>query len=226
MEEAKRIYNTLNDLIVLDKKQYCDLGPGVGYLSIELKKNNRNVIAVEAPWALENNKSWASENDIKMYFIEFFTGDFSVIEENVDCFVLAHSIAHFRFTPNYVFEKIYQKLPKGGLFYLSTVNATAFERVLGFMKGKPVVEPISKGTLPEGSDYIADFNKTGLKQIWDDWMHVKEYTKDEIENIFRNAGFEIERSFHRNNYTHWKKNWIIKLFPHLSEEIVVIGRKN
>lgn len=226
MDEAKRIKNTLNDLLSLNKDFYCDLGPGRGYLSIELKNSNKNVVAVEAPFALDENKALSENHDIKMYFIEFISGDFNQIQENIDCFILAHSIAHYRYSPYYIFDKIYSKLPKGGLFYLSTVNATSFDKVLSFLKGNPIVEEVVGGLKIQESEFIHGFNKTGLVQIWDSWMHVKEYTKHEVETIFTNSGFTIEKSFFRNNHSHWKKNLIIKLFPHLSDEFVVIGRKN
>ena len=220
-----RINNTKNDLIGLNGSLYCDLGHGTGTLSIKLTEGNKKVIAVEAPWALEENKVWADKNGIRMYYIEFFTGDFSQIQENVDCFILAHSIAHFRYSPYLLFQKIYNKLPIGGRFYLSTVNATSFERVLSFMKGQPIVEKVTKD-LDKGFIEVAkDFNKTGLRQIWDDWMHVKEYTKKEIEDLFINSGFKIEKSYYRTNFKHWKKNIFIKMFPYLAEEIIVIGRK-
>ncbi len=220
-----RLNHTKNDLVALNAKLYCDLGPGIGTLSLLLKKEHKDVLAVEAPWALNENKEWADKNNIKMYFLEFFTGDFSQIAEPVDCFILAHSIAHFRFSPYLLFEKVYNKLPSGGRFYLSTVNATSFERVLSFMRGKAIVEKVTKNLDLGFKEVVKDFNKTGLRHIWDDWMHVKEYTKPEIEEIFVNSGFEIEKSFYRTNFKHWKKNGLIKLFPHFAEEIVVIGKK-
>ncbi|MDF2437013.1 MAG: hypothetical protein K0Q95_1389 [Bacteroidota bacterium] len=224
-KKKNRLDETFNDLMSLNVKTYCDLGPGKGYLSKKLKNANKEVLAVDAPWARFGAHDWAKEIDIKMYFIEFFTGDFNQIQEKVDCFILAHSIAHYRFSPYLLFEKIYNKLPSGGYFYLSTVNATDYYKVLKFMKGTPIVEKVSKNMDEGFKDVAVDFNKTGMRQIWDDWMHVKEYTKNEIDELFKNSGFVIEKSFYRNNFSHWKKDLIIKMFPHLSEEIVVIGRK-
>jgi 2-polyprenyl-3-methyl-5-hydroxy-6-metoxy-1,4-benzoquinol methylase len=223
--KMKRLENAMDDLIGLNKNVYCDLGPGRGYISMKLKEKNKEVVAVEAPWVKPEYKSWAQKHDIKMYDLEFFSGDFSQIQENVDCFILIHSIAHFKHSPYLLFEKIYNKLPKGGLFYLSTVNGTDINRVMDFMKGKPVVQKVSKDLAPGFNDVTQDFNSTGMRQIWDDWMHVKEYTKPEIDELFINSGFQLEKSFYRNNFKHWKKDIFIKLFPHLSEEIVVIGRK-
>lgn len=220
-----RVEKTIDDLIELDKSQYCDLGPGKGIIALGLKAANKNVVAVEAPWASEENKSWARISETKIYFQEFFTGDFSLIEEEIDCFILAHSIAHFRYSPYILFKKVYDLLPKGGLFYLSTVNGTSFDRVMNFYKGKPIVEKVSKNLDPGFNDVAKDFNKTGLRMIWDDWMHVKEYTKPEIEEIFTQSGFNIYKSFYRNSFSHWKRDLVIKFRPHLSEEIIVVGVK-
>ncbi len=220
-----RIERTVEDLVKLDKSMYCDLGPGEGYVSIGLREKQRNVVAVEAPWAREENKVWAKENNVPIHFIEFFTGDFNEITEDVDCFILAHAIAHFRFSPYILLEKIYNKLPSGGFFYLSTVNGCSFERVMELFRGKNIVQKVTKDLDPGFKDVVLDFNTTGQRQIWDDWMHVKEYTKPELEEMFSNAGFKIHQSFYRNNYPHWKKNMVIKFYPHLSEEIIIVGQK-
>lgn len=195
-----------------------------------LHKANKAVVAVEAPWAAELNRAWSTEIGIKLYQQDFFTGDLSVIEESVDCFILAHCIAHFRFSPYILFAKIHDALPRGGYFYLSTVNGTAYERVVQFMRGKPIIEQVSPQVSPGYQHIAVEWNRTGMAQIWDDWMHVKEYTRSEIEEIFRNSGFEVIKSEHRNNTPEWnrtffKKNLAVRLFPHLADEIVVIGRK-
>lgn len=220
-----RIKATANDLLQLNKKQYCELGPGEGQISLLLKENNKDIIAVEAPWALEKNKKWAVDNHVKLYLMEFFTGDFSQIQEDVDCFYLAHAIAHFRYNPHILFKKIYDKLPLGGNFYLSTVNGCSFERVLQLFRGQHITERVTP-FLDEGfKEVVKDFNKTDMKMIWDDWMHVKEYTKPELEAIFKEVGFKVKYAQHRTLYPNWKKNIFVKLYPHLADEIIIVGEK-
>ncbi|MEO8590155.1 MAG: methyltransferase domain-containing protein [Flavobacteriales bacterium] len=224
-----RVANNVADLIGLDAACYAELGPGPGGgLAIMLKEKGRHVIAVESPWAADVNKAWARETGVPIYFEDFFVGDLSVIKEKVDCFVIAHCIAHFRFSPYLLFQQLYDRLPSGGHLFLSTVNATAYERVVEFMKGRPVVEKVRKGV--QQTAVTRTWNHTELPLIWDDWMHVKEYTRAEIEEIFTQSGFHIVRSLHRNNFpgwrrAFWKKNLAIKLFPHLADEVIVIGRK-
>lgn len=221
-----RIKETIDELAALNKSQYCELGPGSGgTLSLGLKEKGKNIIAMEAPWANEENISWARENDIPIYLMEFFTGDFSTVKEPVDCFFLAHAIAHFRFVPHILFKKVYDSLPKGGLFYVSTVNGSSFERVVKLFKGTPITHRVTENLADGYKDVVKDYNKTDKKQIWDDWMHVKEYTKPEIENIFIESGFKIKQSFYRKEFSHWKRDLFIKLYPHLSDEIIVVGEK-
>ncbi|NNC83575.1 MAG: class I SAM-dependent methyltransferase [Flavobacteriales bacterium] len=221
-----RIQRTIEDLVSLNADCYCELGPGTGgVISLGLKEKGQNIITVEAPWAKEANKAWAAENDVKMYLFEFFTGDFDSIEEEVDCFFLAHAIAHFRFSPYIFFEKIYNKLPSGGYFYLSTVNGSSFDNVLKLFRGQPVTGKVTQHLDPGFVEVAKDFNRTDMRQIWDDWMHVKEYTMPELEEMFTNLGFEIHYKEHRKLFSHWKRNLAIKLFPHLADELVIIGRK-
>lgn len=222
----KRIENTVQDLVTLDHRFYCELGPGdEGAISTGLRRHDKNVVAVEAPWLEGHRFEWAEKAAVKMYLMEFFTGDFNQIEEPVDCFILAHSIAHFRFTPYILFKKIYDRLPVGGKFYLSTVNGGSFERVYELFRGIPITGRVSQETAPKYVEGAKYFNKTDMHQIWDDWMHVKEYTKGELEEIFVNTGFKIHKSYYRNNFFHWKRNLVTGMFPNLSEEIIVIGEK-
>ncbi len=230
MSERSRYIDTISDLAALQCKTYCDLGPGLGEISIGLKQRGLEVVAVDAPWANAEHFAWSNANGVRIYAQEFFTGDLSVIEEPVDCFILAHSIAHFRFSPYVLFKKIFAALPPGGFFYLSTVNVTSFERALKLARGQTLTEPVSLVVNERSQSISQDWNRTGIPQIWDDWMHVKEYSLPELQTMFKSSGFEIHSAKHRNNYPQWnrafwKKNLAIKLFPHMADENVVIGRK-
>lgn len=229
--ELRRIKNSVDDIVALKAKMYCELGPGEdGLLSRELSDRGVRSIAVEAPWAQEVNMSWAKEKGVRLYLQEFFTGDLSVIEEPVDCFILTHCIAHFRFSPYILMRKLYDVLPSGGYMFLATVNATSYMRVMQFVRGQHISERVP----PEVTSYYTgraqEWNRTGMPQIWDTWMHVKEYTLPEIKELFTATGFQIVSAQLRNNHpewnrTFWKKNLAIKFLPQLADEIVVIGRK-
>jgi len=229
--EQRRIRNSVDDIVALKAKMYCELGPGEdGLLSRQLRARGVPSIAVEAPWAQEVNMAWAKELGVRIYLQEFFTGDLSVIEEPVDCFILAHCIAHFRFSPYILMRKLYDALPSGGYMFLSTVNAGSYMRVMQLFNGQHISERVPPKENPIFVERAKEWNRTGLQQIWDDWMHVKEYTLPEIKELFTATGFKIVKAEHRNNHpewnrTFWKKNLAIKLKSNLADELVVIGQK-
>lgn len=224
--EFSREINTVDDLLKLNAKQYCDLGPGNnGYISIALKNAGKNVVALDAPWDSVSGYEWAKKENIKFYFSEFFTQGLDCIEEPVDCFILAHSIAHFRHPPQLLFEKIYNKLPAGGYFYLSTVNVSSLQNVMSLFRGQPITGKVNKLTDPGFVNVAKSWNNSGNHLIWDDWMHVKEYTIPELKEMLQSEKFKVVEGKYRNNFRHWKQDLITKVYPQLSEEIIMIAQK-
>jgi len=225
--ETNRYHNTFEDLLKFDAGTYCDLGPGRGEIAIKLKEAGKSVIALEAPWEFEERTAWAKENGINVYPGEFFETNFeAAIPEKVSCFSLIHAIAHFRFAPHVLLEKVYNKLEPGGYFYLSTVNGGSLDRVLRLFRGGTVTEEVKKETNNEFyEDYCKYYNPTGRYMIWDDWMHVKEYTAPELKKIFEAEKFEVVDLRFRNNFIHWKSKLACRFKPHLAEEIIIVGRK-
>lgn len=223
--EETRYRNTVSDLVALNVNNYCELGPGSGTISIALKKKGKNVWAIEAPWDFEKRTAWAAPNGVNVLRGEFFTSDFSeIVKEKIDCFALVHCIAHFRFPPQIVFEKIFNKLDKGGYFYLSTVNGGSLDRVIKLFRGGAITEEVKK-YVDMGEEYKRYCNPSGRYMIWDSWIHVKEYRDHELKKMFESVGFKVVTLKHRNNFQHWKTNLMCRFWPHLGEEIIIIGQK-
>jgi 2-polyprenyl-3-methyl-5-hydroxy-6-metoxy-1,4-benzoquinol methylase len=223
--EVIRYKNTLKDLLSLNVDSHCDLGPGRGEIAIELKKAGKKVSILEAPWDFETRTSWAGDNDIIAYKGDFFTTDFNkVISEKVDCFSLIHAIAHFRFPPQLLLEQVYKKLNSGGYFYLSTINGGSLMNLIQLAKGKAITDEVKKYE-DMGEEYNTFCNPSGRYMIWDSWMHVKEYRDFELKKLFESEGFELVSLNHRNNIIEWKSRLLSSIWPHLSEEITIVGRK-
>jgi 2-polyprenyl-3-methyl-5-hydroxy-6-metoxy-1,4-benzoquinol methylase len=223
--EIIRYKNTVQDLLDLNVASYCELGPGGGQVSMALQKAGKNVIALEAPWEFENRTRWAREHGIKVYQGEFFTTSFrDTIQEKVNCFTLIHCIAHLRFPPQLVLKNAFEKLEKGGYFYLSTVNGGSLDRVLKLFRGGAITEEV-KEYVDMGEEYRLYCNPTGRYMIWDSWMHVKEYRAHELKKIFEDCGYKVVVLKHRNNFSHWKSRLACAIWPHLAEEIVIVGQK-
>ena len=223
--EERRYNDSAQDLINLNAEMYCDLGPGRGEIAIRLKNANKNVIGLEAPWEFDQRTAWSKEKGIKIYQGEFFNTDFKqAIPENVHCFSLTHCIAHFRFAPQELFEQVYNKLEPGGYFYLSTVNGGALDRVIKLFKGGAITEEVKKNAKMDDL-YYKFYNPTGKHMIWDSWMHVKEYRAHELKKMFEDEKFKVVELKHRNNFSEWKNNLACKIWPHLSEQIIIIEQK-
>ena len=139
--------------------------------------------------------------------------------------MLIHCIAHFRFPPHAVLKQAYEKLEKGGHFYLSTVNGGSLDRVMKLFRGGSVTEEVRE-FVDMGEEYRLYCNPSGKYMIWDSWMHVKEYRAYELKKIFEDCGFKIVTLKHRNNFSHWKTNLACKIWPHLAEEIIIVGQKS
>ncbi|MDX1907975.1 MAG: methyltransferase domain-containing protein [Bacteroidia bacterium] len=225
--DKDRLANTAQDLIQLNAKCYCDLGPGMGFMPTLIKQAGREVIAVEAPWEFEIRAQWGKESGIKVYKGEFFQDNFTdEITEPVDCFSLVHCIAHFRFPPHILLEKVWNKLPTGGYFYLSTVNASRLEKVSAILKGQPITEEVKKHSDNPMFEIYKSFNDgTSDYMIWDDWMHVKEYTPGELKKIFEAERFKVIKLQYRNNLKLWKRDLICSVFPQFKDEIIIVGQK-
>ena len=76
-----------------------------------------------------------------------------------------------------------------------------------------------------GAEYKTYCNPTDRYMIWDSWMHVKEYRVHELEKMFEEVGYKVVESKHRNNFQHWKNKIFCSIWPHLSEEIIIVGKK-
>jgi SAM-dependent methyltransferase len=221
-----RYDNTASDLLRLGVKHYCDLGPGAGEIASRLKNAGKEVCVLEAPWDFEARISWTHDLGISGFKGDFFSTNLRGILDGkgIQCFSLIHCIAHLRFPPQLLFEQIYSILPNGGYFYLSTVNAGSLMNVLKLARGGAITDEVEKYR-DMGEEYRTYCNPSGRYMIWDSWMHVKEYRDFELRKMFESEGFTVVELRHRNNFSNWKSNLLCRFWPHLSEEIVIVGRK-
>ena len=193
--ESLRYKNTVKDLLDLGVNNYCDLGSGRGEIAISLKNDDKNIRCLEAPWDFENRTKWSKDYEINVSKCEFFSSSFQQV--------------------------INQKFQN---FYLYTVNGGSIDRVMKLFRGKALTDEVLE-YVDMGEEYIKNCNPSGRYLIWDSWMHVKEYRDYELKKIFEDGGFNVVKLFHRNNFSHWKQNIACKFWPHLGEEIIIIGQK-
>lgn len=224
--EKIRLETTVQDLVDLGVENYCDLGSGYGAVPIGLKNAGKNVTFIESEWNQYILKDWADgEFDYKIK--DFLLDDINVFDHEIQCFSLVHCVAHFHLPPQILFEKIYEILPEGGYFYLSTVNGSSLSRVMKLFRGQPITGKVTKHPQPGNTSNVYLSRMLGLEHHMTvaDWMHVKEYTKPELEEMLVSENFKIHKSFWRNNFKHWKQRLASWYRPSLSEEIIIIAQK-
>lgn len=107
---------------------------------------------------------------------------------------------------------------------MSTVNGGSLDRVMKLFRGGALTEKVEKQSKMD-EIYYKFYNPTGKPLIWDTWMHVKEYRAHELKEMFEEEKFKVVMLKHRNNFSHWKTNIACKLWPHLGEEIIIVGQK-
>lgn len=223
--EKIRFENTINDLIKLNVHHYCDLGPDTGTVALALHDKGKNVQCIDGPFEFEKRTAWKKDTNIQVHSGEFFSSKIeNLLKDKVECFSLIHSIAHFRFPPQKLFKQLYNYLEDDGYFYCTTVNGGSLDRVLKLFRGGAITEEVKEyvNIGEEGKLYC---NPKNDYMIFDSWTHVKEYRDFELKKIFEDCGFKVIKLFHRNNFQHWKQNLACKIWPHLSEEIIIVGQK-
>ncbi|MBD3636697.1 MAG: methyltransferase domain-containing protein [Crocinitomicaceae bacterium] len=225
--EEVRLQNTLNDLLELDAKKYCDLGPGYGEIPIMLHEKGKDVSFIESVWNEHLIKDWPTDHKFKYYIKDFLLDDFDDMDDDIDCFSLVHCIAHFHLPPHLLFEKVYKKLPEGGFFYISTVNGSSLSRVMKLFRGEPITGKVTKEPASHNPTnvYLSRILGIDRHMTYSDWMHIKEYTKPELEEMLKSEGFKIYKSVWRNNFKHWKQRLASAYRKSLSEEIIIIAQK-
>jgi SAM-dependent methyltransferase len=217
MEESGKHYpKNITSILGLNANKYCDLGVGHGTIALALKEAGRHVMGVEHPAVPKAEWAWAEANGVELFFSDFFGEEMKNLPEDIDCFYQVHSIAHFRFPPHELLQVCYDKLPIGGKYYLSTVNASSLVNVMRLFRGQPVTGQVNRSSswAPKGEVSLKSaWNDSGRHQIWDDWMHVKEYTLPELVQIFEDVGFKVVEARHQNFHSHWKKSLACALWP-------------
>ena len=194
-------------------------------MAIALDKKGKSVSCIEGPKDFEERTSWKKGTGVHVYCGEFFSTKMDdLLKEKVECFSLIHAIAHFRFPPHKLFKQVYDYLEPGGYFYLSTVNGGSLQNVMKLFRGGAITEEVQE-FVDIGEVGKLYCNPNNDYMIFDSWMHVKEYRDFELKKIFNDCGFKVVKLIHRNNFKHWKQNLASKVWPHLSEEIIIVGQK-
>lgn len=207
---------------VAGEKQYTYIGIGLGFTE-EFTEAMKKVFVdlYECDLDPRINYKHQRNNQIKL-------------ECDYDICIFGDVIEHF-FDPFYPLKQINKNLRLGGTLILTTDNITHLANTVSFLRGGSPNVPLMNGNLFYDGDWRP---------------HFREYSKQELFDLLRWAGFEVEEhqyyeaqfGFYKvkngkliyNNYTQksfkdklktFLRDSLKSMFPHLKDNHFIIARK-
>lgn len=187
----------------LPKSRILEIGPGEGLMSLVLLNKFKSINIDWLLFAARPFELGGALRKIKMKYpdqiTEFFgmieKRDFALPENAYDVIIMTEVFEHFTLNPIPTMKKIRKSLRDGGRMFLTTPN---WGHVHIYKSWKE---------LPNGSD-ISDEDYLKLYV-----GHTYQYTKSELEEIFAESGFAVERYAESESNNH---NFLLKKNPDFS----------
>lgn len=159
-----------------------EIGAFTGVVSIALKQLGYDVVASDIPFVLEDE---ATRTLFDQEGIEMLPHDLSVtpvpaVDASFDAIVFCEVLEHLNFNPLPLVGEFNRLLKASGVVYCATPNLASIKNRLYLAKGKGFYNPVEHlewNLTPE----------TGMSV----GLHWREYTKAEMEDIFRSRGLEM-----------------------------------
>ena len=174
-------YYLLNRWLSEDKKDFLDLGCGLGRHSILFGKNHFNVFAFDiSEEAIDRTKEWAEEEKLDF---DYQVGDMLSLpfkDSSMDCILCRNVINHTDTNGvKKVISELYRVLRNNGECYLTLCSKETW----GFKQDWPKVDENTNLKMVEGPEYK-------VPHFYADYKLIKELFKDfEIINILHVGNF-------------------------------------
>ena len=153
-----------------DKKDFLDLGCGLGRHAILFGKNGFNVSCFDiSEEAIRKTKEWAKEENLSFDYKIGDMLDLPYDDNSFDCILCMNVISHTDTEGiKKVIKELYRVLRKNGECYLTLASKDAW----GFKQDWPVVDENTKLLMMEGPEYqvphfYADYNL--IKELFKDF---------------------------------------------------------
>jgi SAM-dependent methyltransferase len=202
---------------ILDISTYC------GFVAVALSKAGYSVNATDVP-AVFNCEGLVTK--LTKYDIHFkgsdLVNEMPYADSTFEIISCCETLEHLNFNPIIALKHINRILKPGGILYLTVPNVSRLYNIYQHLKGK------------EDNAFIDMFSTRyadGTHPLQSFGVHWHEYTANELHRVLDTAGYrvlELKYVEHLDNYSKFKKcilTVILKLFPHLSETIVVVAVK-
>ncbi len=170
-------YYLLNRWASQNKKDFLDLGCGLGRHSILFGKNGFNVSCFDiSEEAVNKTKQWAEKENLTF---DYKVGDMLKLpyqDESYDCILCRNVISHTDTEGmKIIVKELYRTLRKDGECYLTLGSKDTW----GFKQNWPFIDPNTKMRMEEGPEYK-------VPHFYADYNLVKElFSMFEIVNVYQ-----------------------------------------
>jgi hypothetical protein len=136
-----------------------------------------------------------------------------------DCAVFCEVFEHLRMDILGTISLLRDLLTEGGFLYLTTPNGLGLYAIREYLRGRTGSGPVKEWSKLAGLGHMG---------------HVREYSRDEVCEVFQHCGFELETSSYRRARHHgtaraeminFAKTALTTGFPWLGDELVLVFRK-
>ena len=153
--------------------------------------------------------------------LPFSDGEFDLV-------IFAEVLEHMRYSPHGALLEIRRVLKDRGVLLLTTPNATSIQTIWHMLKGRNVFPPFRDPALPDQNGSAG--------HLTDGWMHLREWTLDEVSALVNESGFAIKEAWHGHCSNLLRQvrvtsigsilGWgLAKTFPRLRAALYVLAEK-
>jgi len=224
-----RYVEMLDVLMGLGASRVLSVGIGHGIPEIYLKEHGSDTVCGTERQA--HIRGWCrvvEDHGINVRACELGREAIPFENEDFDLVIFSEVLEHLRCPPLVALNEIRRVLRSGGSLFLSTPNAASIRNIAMMLKGKSVFPQVPY-------DFTDEQVRAGV-HITDRWMHIREWTLDEITDALRKAGFSVVREWHGNSANLFRfvnfasmgsvLGWVAaRVLPRLRGQIYVLARK-
>jgi 2-polyprenyl-6-hydroxyphenyl methylase/3-demethylubiquinone-9 3-methyltransferase len=206
------IFNTLKDLKIDADPKLLDIGSHYLHTLLGAKEMGFNVYGTDIELFIKETKERADKLDISLKECDLSKGRIPFDDNFFDVVMLNETLEHLNFHPKKVFFEIERILKPGGDILVTTPNLLRLNNRIKFILGRSIHSDIKE-------EYWAG-------------THYREYSKDEITYLMKEAKINIEKIKYVD-FNYPNMNFFIKVInklvglalPFSRGNLVIIGKK-
>ncbi|WP_158230962.1 class I SAM-dependent methyltransferase [Rhodopirellula bahusiensis] len=214
---------TLDDITSVGKQlRVLEIGAFTGVVSVSLKKMGYSVTAHDIPFIVEDKsmKHFLVNNNVECVGLDLQDTVFPIQDEKFDLIVFNEVLEHLCFNAIPLLREFNRLLDNGGRVYCATPNLACLRNRVYLSRGKGFLSPISSLLLQLQPGMATSVG-----------LHWREWTKDELVELFNASGFHVDRHWYRQHIRGIKiRNRIVNalytVFPALQPGQVGVFKKD